>query len=306
MEKLMKNKNFYVVAFSEENNEIQQEPVMVSEVAYSEDHMNPVEVQNVVYEEALPGTDNVFVDSADDDDHAEEEVIEKAVTSWEKDKDVSKFMEYISSMYPAKIPKHDGTSPMACDVAINFLKKLLGEISSAIKADDPFNPALPVTDLENSYKLKMMGDIIVLKDHKKKLEDKISDQLSSKKMNKKASTMDSDISPEDMEMVYDNILLKEAMQKKAFSPKLQVVVTPFERAVAGIIINSVVAGGKPFEHVFDFLKEKYDLSKRDELAIMQIIMDSGFPIFKDRGTISSDEDDSDDNYGIEFIKNYFS
>jgi hypothetical protein len=302
----MRKDNFYVVAFSEEGSS--QDDGLHSEVSYAEDQISPVGVEEVVYQEKLPGTDNVLLNSADDDlselKEKAEEVIDKATTSWENDRDPCKFMDYISAMYPAKIPKHDGTSPMACDLAINFLKKLLNEISSAIKVDDPYNPAIPISDLENSYKLKIMNDIIVLKDHKKKLESKISDQLSPKKIKKSASET-SDISPEDVEMVYDNILLKEAMQKRAFSPKLQVVVSPFERAIAGIIINSVVAGGKPFEDVFDFLKDKYKLDKRDELAIMQIVMDSGFPIFKDRGTISS-EDESDDSYGIEFIKNYFS
>jgi len=302
----MRKNNFYVVAFSEEG--AAQDSGLYSEVSYAEDQISPVGVEEVVYQEKLPGTDNVLLNSADDDlgDSKEEveEVIDKATTSWEKDRDPSKFMDYISAMYPGKIPKHDGTSPMACDLAINFLKKLLSEVSSAIKADDPYSPAIPISDLENNYKLKIMNDIIVLKDHKKKLEDKISDHLAPKKMKKSASETN-DISPEDVEMVYDNILLKEAMQKRAFTPKLQVVVSPFERAIAGIIINSVVAGGKPFEDVFDFLKDKYKLDKRDELAIMQIIMDSGFPIFKDRGTISS-EDESDDSYGIEFIKNYFS
>jgi len=40
---------------------------------------------------------------------------------------------------------------------------------------------------------------------------------------------------------------------------------------------------------------------------MQVIMDSGYPMFKDRGTISSKKSkDSGKTYGIEFIKNYFS
>ena len=76
--------------------------------------------------------------------------------------------------------------------------------------------------------------------------------------------------------------------------------------IAGIIINSVVSGGKPLEEVYDFLKEKYDLSDREELAIMQVIMDSGYPIFKDRGTFSSKKNkDGAKGHGIEFIKNYF-
>jgi hypothetical protein len=100
------------------------------------------------------------------------------------------------------------------------------------------------------------------------------------------------------------------MSKTATTPILQVIVTPFERAVAGIIVNSVVSGGKPFEDVYEHLKKKYDLSIRDELSIMQILMDGGYHIFKDRGSIGSDPGDLDaggnpDLHGLDFIKNYF-
>ena len=209
-------------------------------------------------------------------------------------------------MYPARIPKHDGTSPAACEVAIKFLKKLLSEISIAIRKDDPVSPILPISELENSFKYKIMSDIIILKDYKKKLEKKISDNLN-KKHQKTASVSEDNSDIDFIEDVYNNILEKEAMLKNAFTPKLQVVVTPFERAISGIIINSVVAGGKPLEDVFEFLKKKYDLNEREELAIMQIIMDSGFPIYRDRGTISSNPDDAseEESYGVEFIKGYF-
>ena len=102
---------------------------------------------------------------------------------------------------------------------------------------------------------------------------------------------------------YEN---EKELKKIAAHPKLQLFVTPFERAISGIIINSVISGGKPLEEVYEFLKEKYSLTDREELAVMQIIMDSGFPIFKDRGTFSSKKDkDSSSKHGIEFIKNYF-
>ena len=101
------------------------------------------------------------------------------------------------------------------------------------------------------------------------------------------------------------------MKKEATTPGIQVVATPFERAISGILINSVVSGGKPFEDVYDFLKEKYDLSDRDELSIMQLVMDSGYHIFKDRGAIGDDSDSelgsggNPSSHGVDYIKNYF-
>jgi hypothetical protein len=300
-------KNFHVVAFSEEEdfefiNNVSDD-IKVDDVSFGE--------KEVTFREKVPGTENTFVDENDDSSYSEESDVEKEYvpekeTDWENDRDVSKFMLYISSMYPTRIPKHDGTSPAACEVAIKFLKKLLSEISIAIRKDDPVSPILPISELENSFKYKIMSDIIILKDYKKKLEKKISDNLN-KKHQKTASVNEDNSDIDFIEDVYNNILEKEAMLKNAFTPKLQVVVTPFERAISGIIINSVVAGGKPLEDVFEFLKKKYDLNEREELAIMQIIMDSGFPIYRDRGTIYSNPDDAseEESYGVEFIKGYF-
>lgn len=312
-----KKNKFHVVAFSEETTDfVDPMNLDLANDGSSSGMMNNTNdgQGQTVYREVLPGADGVFVDDSDDEEivvvTTSEEEPQKE-TNWESDRDVSKFMLYISDMYPAKIPKHDGTSPAACELAIKFLKKLMSEISHAIKNDDPVKPVLPVIDLENNYKFKIMSDIIVLKDYKKKLEKKISDSISKKHekgQKKKASYSyaDDNVDHSDLEQVYESILKKEAFQKEAFTPKLQVVVTPFERAISGIIINSVVAGGKPLEDVFEFLKKKYDLTIREELAIMQVVMDSGFPIFRDRGTISSKKGDEKDGYGVEFIKNYFS
>ena len=84
------------------------------------------------------------------------------------------------------------------------------------------------------------------------------------------------------------------------------VVTPFERAICGIIINSVVSAGRPFETVYEFLKEKYDLNEREELSVLQILKDMGHPLFKDRGTIGNkNKEDGEVYQGIDFITNYF-
>jgi hypothetical protein len=308
------NRNFHVVAFSEEEefnhgdlvDSLTLDSSADDSMGHDYNHGHQRE-NETIYRETLPGTDGIFIDDSDDEEEAQPEEVfeEQKDTSWEQDRNVSKFMSYISSMYPHKIPKHDGTSPAACEVAIKFLKKLIQEISVAIRKDDAVSPILPIRELENDYKYKIMSDIVVLKDHKSKLEKKISDSLNNKHKKKASADIADNQDIENVENVYEDILMKEALNKQAFTPKLQIVVTPFERALSGIIINSVVAGGKPFEDVFEFLKKKYKLDNREELALMQVIMDSGFPIFKDRGTISSEEGSEDESYGIEFIKGYF-
>jgi hypothetical protein len=77
------------------------------------------------------------------------------------------------------------------------------------------------------------------------------------------------------------------------------------------MINAHVSGGHPIEEVYDFLSNKYSIDDREELAIMQLCMDSGFHIFKDRGTFSpnscKDEDGraKEGKAGVDFMRNYF-
>lgn len=211
-----------------------------------------------------------------------EEKEEEKETSWEEDRDVSKFMDYIHSSYPSKIPRHDGKSMIGCERAMLFLNKVNKEISEAIRMDS--EGVLDAEELEQT-RIKIMKDLIVLKKHLNMLKEKVLETRATS----------------------ENEIVKEAeIEKVAGTPVLQVVVTPFERAIVGILINAVVSAGNSFEDVFEFLKKKYDLSEREELAIIQLVMDSGYPIYKDRGSISEKESAEDKNGkdGIDFVRNY--
>lgn len=223
----------------------------------------------------LPGVD--FLVKDDNDDDVEEEV----ETDWENDRDPKHFMVYITQQYPHSIPRHDGTSTLGCERAILFLNKLNKEISEALRADS--DNILEIPKLEE-MRVNMVNDVNMLRDHMNK--------LNKKRKGKKASEEGSE-------------LLKQAeIVKEASTPTLQVVVTPFERAIAGIIVNATVSAGKPFEDVYEFLKKKYSLDEREELTIMQLLKDMGQPIFMDRGVLGKGEN-KEKGQGVEFIKNYF-
>lgn len=225
----------------------------------------------------IPGVEIMLVDEDDDEDEKE--------TDWENDKDPQHFIAYISSAYPGGIPKHDGTSTLGCEAAMNYLKKLDKEISMALRADIDGVLKPHLKELED-IRINLNNDINMLSDHAKELR---------KKRNKKKADQ------EDLDMV------KEAeLSKTASTPKIQVVVTAFERAIAGIITNASISSGKPPETVFEFLKKKYSLDEREELSILQILKDMGHPIFKDRGTLGKSKDSKEEGaQGVEFIKNYF-
>jgi hypothetical protein len=219
--------------------------------------------------------------------------------NWQEDRAAEGFMDYAKDSYPNKIPKHDGKSMVGAERAIKWLTNFGKEISEAVRKDD--SGVLDDSILEE-MRVSVMKDILLLKEHVKKLDKAFKGKL------KKKAGLDGDIMKyaEEIEIAYNHEINGE-IRKIAAHPKIQLVVSPFERAISGIIINSVVSGGKPLEEVYDFLKEKYELTDREELAVMQVIMDSGYPIFKDRGTFSSKKGkDSGKMHGIEFIKNYFS
>ena len=217
---------------------------------------------------SLPGADFV-VDQAE---------APQKETNWIEDRDVKKFMGYIVSAYPDGIPKHDGKGIVGCERAYNYLNRLNREISEAIRMDtgDDLQPET----LEN-IRVNMMKDMVALKNRISDLKQRVRDTG-------KVASEEGD------ELI-----------KEATTPRVQIVATPFQRAIVGILINSVVSGGKPFEDVYSFLKNKYGFDSRDELSIMQLAMDSGFPIFKDRGLIgASAKEQEGEGYGIDFLRNY--
>lgn len=231
--------------------------------------------ENLVIEK-IPGSDadiNMLKESEPEPEPEEEK-------TWEKDRDVSKFMAFISSAYPGGIPRHDGTSIIGAERAMNYLNNLNKQISEALKMDR--DNELDAMALDK-IRVNMMNNMMTLKNHIKDLQKRVRED------HKKRSSIEN-----------------KDMVKEGSIPIPTLVMTPFERAVAGIIINSVISAGHPFEDVYEHLKDKYALTDKEELAIMQLVMDMGYPIFKDRGTYSSDKDGYDGpEQGLDFIKNYF-
>lgn len=74
------------------------------------------------------------------------------------------------------------------------------------------------------------------------------------------------------EAVYERPLTKEAG-----TPRIQLIMTPLERALTGILINGYVSQGKQIEPAFAELKKAYKLTEREELSIMQLMLDMGYP-----------------------------
>lgn len=53
---------------------------------------------------------------------------------------------------------------------------------------------------------------------------------------------------------------------------------PFCSTIARVLVNAQVQGGKKIQEVFEKLKEKYNIDKREEFQIGQILLDMGYPV----------------------------
>lgn len=232
--------------------------------------------------ELIPGSDKFM----EFDEEEKEEIKE---TDYANDGDLSKFHEYLAGKYQ-DIPRHDGNSIAGCDRAVAYLLGIDKEISRNIREDS--EQVLDISVM-SEYQEKIMRDVLLLKEHIKKLKRMKKEEILDKKS--------SNNSRED--------LMKEA----AGTVKLYISVPPFIRSICGILINSVVSAGKPFDKVYDYLCKKYDITEREELEILQTLMDMGQPIFKDRGSLpvrdakkSKELDRMEEELsGVDFITNYF-
>lgn len=225
----------------------------------------------------IPGTDMFEEDIEEEEEEGEKD--------YENDGHLPAFLDYVNVQYPHNIPKHDGSSILGCERAITFLKKLSDEIRRNIRNDENGDLENSIDDLEK-VNTSILADIYTLTSHMKKLDKRLRDA------NKKQA-----FSPE------------SSIVKQAGTPSnIVITVTPFIRAITGILVNSVVSAGKPFEEVYDYLCEKYEITEREELEILQVLMDMGQPIFKDRGSLKTKKDLSKEEEslsGVDFLTTYF-
>lgn len=97
----------------------------------------------------------------------------------------------------------------------------------------------------------------------------------------------------------DNVYTRKIV-KEATTPRIQLVMSPFERSITGIIINAVVSNGRNAEKVYAELKKQYAFTDRDELSIQGLLQDMGYPVSRRfMGAV-----DNVNGKSVEFSTNY--
>lgn len=250
----------------------------------------------------LPGSEHVFYDEADD-------VEEEKPKTWKDDGDHGQFVSYLKDKL-TKIPRHSGETVPGCERAKAFLKNMDNEISKAMR-----------TDLDGVIDEQEIDTI------RKSIEDMVDrlDKQIKKLTGTKRAAFDVKLVSEGhcptcnssapmwhdtdhdklvcMSCEKDALAENTGLEKTAATPVINVYVSAFERAIVGTIINSKVSAGHNIEETYDRMKNKYNFSPREELAIQQLISDYGYPVYKDRGLLNEPSDPAAGD-GVDWLTNY--
>lgn len=264
-------------------------------IVVEEDHKQGPEIG-----EYVPGSNTLMVSEE------EEEVQEAKDTDWEQDQDHSKFLDYFDTKVK-NIPRHSGQTVLGCERAIAFLKSVLNELSKALRSD--LEAKIDEQAAEDRYR-DSQGMIERLEQQVKKLKGAgKTAEMDVRLISEGHCGTCNSTAPMWHDSTEEKVVCLHCeasdgkLQKVATTPRINVYVSPFERAVVGIMVNSVVSAGKNIEETYDMLKNKYNFTPREELAIQQLVADYGYPVYKDRARLNESSDPAAGT-GVDWATNY--
>jgi len=192
--------------------------------------------------------------------------------SYRETKDVKQFMDFLKSEM-ARIPAFEAArgNQSLMERSLGQWKSLDGHCSQALRGD--YDGTIDVETLDKARQF-IESTIDALEDA---LHAMTEMKRSRKKQRRRRGEADHD------------------MTKEATAPHFsgfQMVITPFQRAIVGSLINGKVSGGRNMEELYEEATKKYKLNDREQLEILAILADFGYPIFKDRLRVGDSEDPS--------------
>lgn len=245
-----------------------------------------IEVNLPAFEGDLPGApdspepiieveeDDEDSDSKSDDKNDVRKKKKESKWDWES-RGPEGFVDWIKERFD-DVPKHSGKDTAGVERAIAYLDRLDSEISKAMRSD-----------LDGSLDSSKVATIRErIEDGLDKLEARL--EKLSKKNKKKADA--------------EHPLVKEA-QKITGVKGVVITVSLFISTLARICVNGSVSAGHDINTMYQKLVKKYKLDDREQLELVQVLLDLGYPLNIDRGLIGEEIDvTSVDNY--DWMANY--
>lgn len=248
-----------------------------------------LEEELIVVAEDVPEYQMNFQDLSDTQTVKDNPTAEQGQDGWLNTKKVEQFVQFLDEQI-SKIPtvQHAQGNLSKMENAAARWKKLNNYCSEAMRGD--FDGMLDVDDIDKKrqqieYNMDALQDAI--------------DSLHAMKQTRRQQRRKHRRADED----FDDVMTKEATVP-SFNG-FQINITPFQRAIVGALINGKVSGGRNMEELWTEAKKKYNMSDREELEILQILADFGYPEFKDRLRLGEDEDPTRESGFGEWQSQYY-
>lgn len=253
--------------------------------------------------------------------------VEKAKT-WKEDGDHSKFLDEWEKEVEA-IPAHTGQTTVGIERAIEHLKNCNSEISKAIRTDksgkvDEIRAERlrekiwdQIDRLEQAHATLMEAKS---KKRRKAASVRVGKEVVARIQNGSDITYYVEVSQGDRQELLpvslaeptdDQVQLfvkgeaEAGLEKTAATGRIVLYVDPFMQALSRILIAAHVSSGRDIEIEYDKLRDKYALTKREELGLQELLLQKGMPIVKDFGRTGEDGGQDSDGNGVEANTNYY-
>jgi hypothetical protein len=171
----------------------------------------------------------------------------------------SSFLPWLSKMF-SKVPPHSGYDTTGLEKAIAYFEALNREISKAMRTD--FKDEINAAQAERAREQIENG----LERLVERLEKVKTDKYKRHKKKSKG-------------LAEEAGLVKEA-QKAA---NIIVTVPLLISRIARVCINGMISAGHDIEDIFKRQVEEYDLTKREQAELSQLLSDMGYAMRQDRG-----------------------
>lgn len=208
-----------------------------------------------------PGAQEIVILEPDDDKEIEVEADPEESDSWKWEH--SNFLPWLSKMFAA-VPSHSGYDTTGLEKAIAYFDALDREISKAMRTD--FKDEIDAAKAERAREEIENG----LERLIERLEKVKSDKY--KRHGKKKSRG----------WAEDAGLVKEA-QKATHITGITITVPLLISRIARVCINGMVSAGHDIEDMFKLQVEEYNLDKREQAELSQLLSDMGYAMAQDRG-----------------------
>jgi hypothetical protein len=207
----------------------------------------------------------------------EPEEVEVNDDPWAIPGKLSNFLNWLSDRMQS-CPTHSGRDSAGLERAIAYFERLDSCISRAVRMD--FNNEISIESLEQARDEIHRG--------LERLQDRL-EKVKSSKYPKKGRKKKSDEETDG--------LVKEATKATRIDG-IVISVPLFISRLARVCINGMVSAGHDIEDMFMKLSKKYDLTKREQAELMQLLEDMNYPMRRDRGFDVDEEinTSSTDNY----------